>query len=48
MTGARDLRARNQRVALILLGTFALLCVGSIVYIDWFHAMGPGSVTRTK
>jgi len=49
MTSPGDMQARNQRVALILIATFAVLCAGSVLYIDWFHTMGPGTaMTRTK
>lgn len=49
MTHAGGMRARNQRLAWILIGTFAVLFLGSIFYIDWYHAVGPGTVvTRTR
>jgi lipid-A-disaccharide synthase-like uncharacterized protein len=44
-----DTQARNQRLAWILVGTFALLFFGALFYIDWFHTIGPGAaVTRAK
>lgn len=43
MTESRSMQARNRRVALILVGLFTAMCVGAVVYIDWFHTMGPGA-----
>jgi len=30
-------RARNVRTGLLLIGTFALMLVGSVIYISIFH-----------
>jgi hypothetical protein len=49
MMQGTDTQARNQRLAWILVGTFAVLFLGAIFYIDWFHTIGPGaSVSRAK
>lgn len=37
------MQARNRRLALILVGVFAAMCLGAVLYIDWFHAAGPGA-----
>jgi hypothetical protein len=49
MTRTGDTRARNQRLAWALIGTFAVLFLGSVFYIDWFHTTAPATVvTRPK
>lgn len=46
---AIDRRGRNQRLALLLLGTIAALSLGSVIYINWFHTSGPGTaLTKAK
>ena len=48
MIRAADMSARNKRVALILVAAMAFLCLGSVAYIDWYHAAGPGAAARQK
>jgi hypothetical protein len=43
MMRASDMRARNQRLALVLIAAMAFLYLGSVLYIDWFHSAGPGA-----
>lgn len=38
-----DTRQRNRRVAWALAGLFALMYLGSVVYIDWVDAGGSGA-----
>lgn len=46
---AIDMRGRNQRLALLLLGAIAALSLGSVIYIDWFHTNGAGAaLTKAK
>ena len=48
MIRAADMSARNKRVALILVAAMAFLCLGSVAYIDWYHAAGPGFAARQE
>lgn len=34
-------RARNRRLGFLLVGIFTVLCLGSVAYINWFHAEVP-------
>jgi hypothetical protein len=45
MTAAVEMRRRNRRLALALVGLFALMYLGSVAYIDWVDAGGPGPAT---
>lgn len=48
MMRASDQRGRNRRIAVILVATAAALCLGSVLYIDWFHSAGPGAVAARQ